>query len=174
MLGEQQVDVLYLEGFEHTIAVMQTAAALERVAYEFMEDMARDNVVYAEVRFAPHFHTRAGLGLDAPAEQGIALPVDPRGERVLPAPSGDLFQDGAEVLGARVPVAVPQVELAQRAPPGLVVVHQHAEGLEHDGALRVDHARVGLAGAHALAAVQPRALAARARRAGGSARSPRG
>jgi adenosine deaminase len=56
---------LYLEGFRHTIAVMQTAEALERVAYEFMEDMAADHVVYAEVRFAPHFHTSQGLGLDA-------------------------------------------------------------------------------------------------------------
>ena len=55
---------LYLEGFRHTIALMQTAEALERVAYEFVEDMARDNVVYAEVRFAPHFHTQGGLGLD--------------------------------------------------------------------------------------------------------------
>jgi adenosine deaminase len=55
---------LYLEGFTHTIAVMQTADALERVAYEFVEDMARDGVVYAEVRFAPHFHTSGGLGLD--------------------------------------------------------------------------------------------------------------
>ena len=56
---------LYLEGFRHTIAVMQTAEALERVAYEFIEDMAEDNVTYAEVRFAPHFHTAGGLGLDA-------------------------------------------------------------------------------------------------------------
>lgn len=55
---------LYLEGFRHTIAVLQTAAALERAAYEFMEDMAADGVVYAEVRFAPHFHTRERLGLD--------------------------------------------------------------------------------------------------------------
>lgn len=55
---------LYLEGFRHTIALMQTPEALERVAYEFVEDMARDNVVYSEVRFAPHFHTQRGLGLD--------------------------------------------------------------------------------------------------------------
>ena len=55
---------LYLEGFRHTIAVMQTAETLERVAYEYMEDQARDNVVYAEVRFAPCFHTQKGLGLD--------------------------------------------------------------------------------------------------------------
>jgi adenosine deaminase len=54
----------YLEGFRHTIAVMQTRAALERVAFEFVEDMAADGVVYAEVRFAPHFHTVGGLGLD--------------------------------------------------------------------------------------------------------------
>src|SRR5688572_4547847 len=56
---------LYLEGFRHTIAVMQSPAALERVAHEFMQDMAADGVVYAEVRFAPHFHTQRGLGLDA-------------------------------------------------------------------------------------------------------------
>jgi adenosine deaminase len=54
----------YLEGFRHTIALMQSAEALERVAYEFAADMARDNVVYAETRFAPHFHTQGGLGLD--------------------------------------------------------------------------------------------------------------
>ena len=59
---------LYLEGFRHTIAVLQSAAALERVAYEFVEDMARDHVVYAEVRFAPHFHTQQGLGLDGVME----------------------------------------------------------------------------------------------------------
>lgn len=56
---------LYLEGFRHTIAVMQTEAALERVAYELIEDMRHDAVVYVEVRFAPHFHTHEGLGLDA-------------------------------------------------------------------------------------------------------------
>ena len=33
---------LYLEGFAHTTAVMQTEAALERVAYEMMEDMKKD------------------------------------------------------------------------------------------------------------------------------------
>ncbi len=56
---------LYLEGFRHTIAVMQSESALERVAYEALEDLAREGVVYAELRFAPHFHTAHGLGLDA-------------------------------------------------------------------------------------------------------------
>jgi adenosine deaminase len=51
----------YLEGFVHTIAVMQTEEALERVAYEQAEDLSRDGVVYFETRFAPIFHTRKGL-----------------------------------------------------------------------------------------------------------------
>ena len=51
----------YLEGFAHTIAVMQTEEALERVAYEQTEDLSRDGVVYFETRFAPIFHTRQGL-----------------------------------------------------------------------------------------------------------------
>jgi adenosine deaminase len=51
----------YLEGFQHTIAVMQTEEALERVAYEQAEDLSRDGVVYYETRFAPIFHTARGL-----------------------------------------------------------------------------------------------------------------
>jgi adenosine deaminase len=51
----------YLEGFTHTIAVMQTEEALEQVAYEQAEDLSRDGVVYFETRFAPIFHTRKGL-----------------------------------------------------------------------------------------------------------------
>lgn len=54
----------YLEGFQHTTGVMQTADALERVAFEFIEDMAEDGVAYAEVRFAPVFHTSGGLTQD--------------------------------------------------------------------------------------------------------------
>ena len=51
----------YLEGFAHTIAVMQTEEALQRVAYEQAEDLSRDGVVYFETRFAPVFHTQKGL-----------------------------------------------------------------------------------------------------------------
>lgn len=56
--------VRYLEGFAHTTAVMQTKEQLERVASESALDLARDGVVYAEVRFAPELHTRRGLVLD--------------------------------------------------------------------------------------------------------------
>lgn len=52
---------LFLEGFKHTCGVMQTEEALERVAYETVEDMHKDGVVYFETRFAPSFHTSGGL-----------------------------------------------------------------------------------------------------------------
>jgi len=51
----------YLEGFAHTIAVMQTEEALERIAYEEAEDLSQDGVVYFETRFAPIFHRQQGL-----------------------------------------------------------------------------------------------------------------
>jgi adenosine deaminase len=54
----------YLEPFAHTVGVMQTPAALYRVAYECVEDLAADNVVYGEVRFAPELHIDQGLSVD--------------------------------------------------------------------------------------------------------------
>jgi adenosine deaminase len=53
----------YLETFSHTVAVMQTAAALRRVAAECALDLALDGVVYAEVRYAPEQHLANGLTL---------------------------------------------------------------------------------------------------------------
>ena len=55
--------VRYLETFAHTVGVMQTPAALARVARECAEDLAADGVVYAEVRFAPELHVERGLAL---------------------------------------------------------------------------------------------------------------
>jgi len=55
--------VPYLETFDRTIAVMQTAANLRRVAAEFVADLAADGVVYGEARWAPEQHLRAGLTL---------------------------------------------------------------------------------------------------------------
>ena len=56
--------VRYLETFDHTVAVMQRADHITRVARECVEDLARDGVVYAEVRYAPEQHLRGGLTLE--------------------------------------------------------------------------------------------------------------
>ena len=54
----------YLATFDHTVAVMQRAGHLTRVARECVEDLAADGVVYAEVRYAPEQHLEQGLTLE--------------------------------------------------------------------------------------------------------------
>ena len=47
----------YLTRFDYPIKVMQSYDNIKRVAYELALDLIDDEVVYAEVRFAPTFHT---------------------------------------------------------------------------------------------------------------------
>ena len=60
--------VRYLETFAHTVAVMQRREDIVRVARECAVDLARDGVVYAEVRMAPELLTEKGLTLSAAIE----------------------------------------------------------------------------------------------------------
>lgn len=55
--------VEYIEFFELPIAVLQTVPALERATYELCEDLARENVRYAEIRYGPWLHVQRGLSL---------------------------------------------------------------------------------------------------------------
>ncbi len=69
----------YLHRFDTTISILQTSAALERVAYELIEDASRDGLRYIEVRNAPHLNIRGGLSVDeviAATMRGLS-----RGER---------------------------------------------------------------------------------------------
>jgi adenosine deaminase len=78
--------VRYLETFDHTVGVMQTPEALERVARECVEDLDDDGVVYAEVRFAPEQHVETGLALDEVVEavqSGFAAGMAAAGERIV-------------------------------------------------------------------------------------------
>ena len=71
--------VEYLKTFDVTIAVMQTAEGLTRVAREFVEDLAADGVIYGELRWAPEQHLQRGLTLDETVEavqRGIDAAVD--------------------------------------------------------------------------------------------------
>lgn len=51
----------YLTRFQVTLSVMQRAAALERIAEEFVHDVSREGVHYVETRWCPELHTRHGL-----------------------------------------------------------------------------------------------------------------
>ncbi len=88
----------YLETFDHTVAVMQSAENLRRVAQECVQDLAEDGVVYAEVRYAPEQHLLGGLSL----------------EQVVEA-VGEGFQAGEEQARAnRQPIVVRQILTAMR------------------------------------------------------------
>ncbi len=69
----------YLRRFDITIALLQTPEAVERVAYEMVEDAARDNVRYLEVRYCPQLSRVGGMTLEEVLDaelRGLA-----RGER---------------------------------------------------------------------------------------------
>ena len=60
--------VQYLKAFDVTLSVLQDHESLFRAAYELVEDAARENVVYIEVRFAPMLHQQRGMKLTAIVE----------------------------------------------------------------------------------------------------------
>lgn len=64
--------VEYLKAFDTTLKVMQTEVALHRAAYELIEDAAKENVRYTEVRYSPMLHTKGGLRLTAVVEAVLA------------------------------------------------------------------------------------------------------
>ena len=61
----------YLARFVTTLAVLQRADALERVAYELAEDASREGVRYIEVRYAPVLNTRESLSLEGAVEAAV-------------------------------------------------------------------------------------------------------
>jgi adenosine deaminase len=74
----------YLRRFEITLSVMQTADALQRIAYELVEDAAREGVRYTEIRYAPVLNVAEGLTLGEAVEaplRGIELAEREHGAR---------------------------------------------------------------------------------------------
>jgi adenosine deaminase len=63
--------VRYLETFSHTIAVMQRRQDVVRIARECALDLARDGVVYAEVRGAPELFTEKEMSMTDVVEATI-------------------------------------------------------------------------------------------------------
>ena len=58
----------YLQRFEITLSVLQTAESLERCTYELIEDAAKENIRYIEIRYSPILHTEKGLSMKESVE----------------------------------------------------------------------------------------------------------
>jgi len=97
----------FLKAFDITCSVMQTASAIERIAFELAEDAHKENVRYLEVRFAPLFCTKRGLTGEEvmlAAQKGLK-----KAEKKYP------IQTGLIVCAIRVFDPKVSVELAQLA-----------------------------------------------------------
>lgn len=53
----------YLTKFDLSNKVMQSKESLERITFELLEDAAKENIKYIEVRFAPILHIQKGLSV---------------------------------------------------------------------------------------------------------------
>ena len=61
----------YLQRFDLPLLVLQREDALERVTFELVEDLAKEGVTYAEIRFAPQLSIQGGLSQDQVVEAAI-------------------------------------------------------------------------------------------------------
>jgi len=134
----------YLTKYEITLSVMQTAGALERIAYEFVLDAAADGVRYVEVRYSPLLH-RPALTL----AQAIEAPLAgiKRGE----AETGTKV--GLIVCGIRTRPLAESLELARAAADyrAAGVVGFDLAGAEQDFPARDHRAAFEYAAQHGMA-----------------------
>lgn len=103
--------VRYLETFAHTVAVMQSAAALRRVAREFVEDQAADGVIHAEARWAPEQHLAGGLSL----AETVEAVRDGLAEGVAAAAAAGHTISATQLVTAMRHVPNPTTEIAELA-----------------------------------------------------------
>ena len=103
--------VRYLETFVHTVAVMQTADSLRRVAREFVEDQAADGVIHAEARWAPEQHTAGGLSL----REAIEAVRDGLADGVASAAAAGRQISVGQLVTAIRQVPEPSTEIAELA-----------------------------------------------------------
>jgi adenosine deaminase len=90
----------YLEKFEIPSIILQTKENLERVSYELALDLKKDNVIYAEIRFAPLKHLNGGLSLDeviTSVLNGLSK-VDIETNLILCMMRNDSFNDNKKVI----------------------------------------------------------------------------
>lgn len=134
----------YLQKYVITLSVLQTAAALERVAYEFVVDVAAEHVRYVEVRYSPLLHRPAltlAEAIEAPLA-GIGRAAAETGTKV-----------GLIVCGIRTRAPAESLELARAAVEyrSAGVVGFDLAGAERGHPAREHRAAFEYAAAHGMA-----------------------
>jgi adenosine deaminase len=134
----------YLQKYVITLSVLQTRAALERVAYEFVVDVAAENVRYVEVRYSPLLH-RPALTLAEAIEAPLA------GIRRAEAETGTKV--GLIVCGIRTRPPAESLELARAAADyrSAGVIAFDLAGAERGHPAREHRAAFEYAAAHGMA-----------------------
>lgn len=90
----------YLKKFDLPIKVMQSKENLIRISKELCEDLIKDNVIYAEIRFAPNFHTKEGLSLDE-VVSSVLLGLDNKNIKtnlILCMMRGDSYENNKNII----------------------------------------------------------------------------
>lgn len=117
----------YLERFDLPVLVMQTKDSLQRIAYELMEDGAKENIKYMEIRFAPTHHTKEGLSIQEVIQSVVngvkagEKDFDIKGNVIIsmlrflpPSTADEVIEKSREFLGR----GVVAVDLAANEDPG--------------------------------------------------------
>lgn len=90
----------YLTKFDYPEKILQTKENLERVAYELALDLKKDNVIYAEIRFAPLKHIKEGLTLDSVVDSVLVglSKVNIKTNLILCMMRNDTYSDNLKVI----------------------------------------------------------------------------
>ena len=90
----------YLDKFDIPLKIMQTKENLVRVSKELAEELQKDNVIYAEIRFAPNKHLEQGLTLDEIITSILTglKEVPMKTNLILCMMRGDSFAENLEVI----------------------------------------------------------------------------
>ncbi len=119
----------YLMKFDLTLSVMQKPEYLYRITLEMLEDLSKDNVKYAEIRFSPYLHMKGGMSFNETIESILRAMEDGKSEYGIrsklilicmrnhrPKISIDTVRKGAKFLGKGV-VAIDMAGNEQDYPP---------------------------------------------------------
>ena len=91
----------YLDKFALPVKILNTSSNLENAAYELTKDLELDNVIYAEIRFAPTKHFNDNLSLDNVVESvlnGLNKNKNVKTNLILCMMRGDSFDTNKKVI----------------------------------------------------------------------------